>query len=245
MKTGCFSPVRHKRNLLRNLAVSAHAEFVLSIFSGLSSVENNDLTLHQGGDTLKFHNVSYKSRDFESPFYYGARLSYFLPQHSNWGLGVEFFHTKMYLETGDTVQVTGSRGGVPVNDSERIDNTIHSFSISHGLNIVAADAIYRWFLGNPGHDFLGRFQPYVGVGAGAAIPHLESNTTGVLFEEYQLGGPAFLGFTGVNFDIVKHWGIFLEYKFSYALLDDLTIPTGSYEVSPMIHHFIAGVSFKF
>jgi lipid A oxidase len=58
------------------------------------------------------------------------------------------------------------------------------------------------------------FQPYVGAGIGVSIPHLESNTTGMLFEEYQIGGPAFLGYVGVNFDLAKRWGLFVEYKFS-------------------------------
>src|SRR5262245_2427777 len=100
-----------KRRLSRTVALSTaafaatvftpstHAEFVFSIFSGLSMVEDNDLRLHQPGADLTFHNVSYKTKDFKGPLYYGARLSYFLPKHSNWGFGLEFFHSKMYLET--------------------------------------------------------------------------------------------------------------------------------------------------
>lgn len=220
------------------------AEFVFSIFSGVSIVEDNDLRLHQPGGDLTFHDASYKSKDFQNPLYYGARISYFLPKHSNWGFGFEFFHSKMYLETGDTVRVTGDRGGARVDDSEPINNTITAFSISHGLNILAADAIYRWQFGERGHGLASRFQPYLGGGMGVAIPHVESTIGTTSFEQYQLDGPAFVGFAGVNFDLAKHWGLFLEYKFSYVELGNLTVPGGSYEVSPMIHHFIAGVSFK-
>ncbi len=227
------------------LAPAARAEFVLSIFSGASLVEDNDLRLHQPGANLTFHNASYRTQDFESPFYYGARLAYFLPKHSNWGFGLEFFHSKMYLETGDSLQVTGSRAGVDVNDTERVNNTITAFSLSHGLNILAADALYRWQFGEQGRDFISRLQPYVGGGIGVAIPHVESQIQNVSFEEYQLDGPAFLAFVGVNFDLAKHLGLFVEYKFSYVELGNLEVPGGSYEVSPMIHHFIAGLSVKF
>ncbi len=224
---------------------SSRAEFVFSIFSGGSIVEDNDLTLHQPGTDLTFHGASYKSKDLKGPFYYGARLSYFLPEHSHWGFGVEFFHSKMYLDTDATVHVTGTRGGAPVDGSERVDNTVQAFSISHGLNFLTADAIYRFFLDQPGKSFLGRFQPYLGAGIGVAIPHVESSIGNVTFEEYQLDGPAFIGFTGVSFDIVKHWAVFAEYKIGYVELGDLEVPGGSYEVSPLIHHFIGGVSFKF
>src|ERR1051326_6369855 len=104
MKTAfSFSPMEKNKILSRTVAVAglilgafapaAHGEFVFSIFSGLSTVQDNDLTLHQAGGTVKIHDVSYKTRDFESPLYYGGRLSYFLPQQSHWGFGVEFFHT--------------------------------------------------------------------------------------------------------------------------------------------------------
>jgi lipid A oxidase len=230
--------------LISAFAPSARAEFVFSIFSGVSIVEDNDLTLHQPGEDLTFHDVSYKTQDFKGPFYYGARLSYFLPKHSNWGFGLEFFHSKMYLQTDDSVRVTGQRGGANVDQTEKIEGTITAFSISHGLNILAADVIYRWQFGQRGHGVAGRFQPYVGGGIGVAIPHVESTIKTVSFEEYQLDGPAFLGFAGVNFDISKHWGVFAEYKISYVDLGSLDVPGGSYEVSPLIHHFVAGVSFK-
>src|SRR2546425_6554970 len=99
---------------------AAQAEVVASVFGGLTLTEDNDLRLKQSdGTDLTFHNVSYKSRDFESPPYYGVRLAYFLPQHSHWGFGLEFFHAKLYLNTEDTVRVTGTRrAGAPVNDFE-------------------------------------------------------------------------------------------------------------------------------
>src|SRR2546427_9633853 len=129
-------------------AAAAHAEFVASLFSGAALTEDNDLRLKQSdGTDLTFHNVSYEGKDFESPIYYGARLTYFLPEMSHWGFGLEFFHAKLYLNADDTVHVTGARGGGPIDDRERVGDTIEAFNLSHGLNFLTADAVYRWVLG--------------------------------------------------------------------------------------------------
>src|SRR5438552_6967462 len=145
--------------------IDARAELVGSIFGGLTTTENNELRLRQtGGTDLTFHDVSYRSRNYESPPYYGGRLAYFLPDYTHWGFGLEFFHAKMYLNTGDNVRVTGARDGAPVNEVERVGDTIDSFSISHGLNFLTADVIYRRFLGEPGVKLLGHLEPYLGLG---------------------------------------------------------------------------------
>jgi lipid A oxidase len=224
----------------------ADSEVVVSVFTGVALTENNDLRLKQSGATdLTFHNVSYEGRDFETPPYYGVRLSYFLAEHPHWGLGAEFFHAKMYLDTGETVHVTGTRAGAPVNDSERVGDTIQSFNASHGLNFLTLDAIYRWLPGRRGEDFLGRFQPYVGAGAGVAIPHVESMINGMSYGDYQWHGPAIQGFVGTNFDLIRHLSLFVEYKFTYANLDGLSIPGGSIDVTPLTHHLVSGLSFHF
>ena len=226
-------------------ARGARAEFVASLFGGMALTENNDLRLKQSGGTdLKFHDVSYQGKDFQSPLYYGAHLTYFPPQISHWGFGVEFFHAKLYLNTDETVHVTGAREGTRVDDHEPVGDTINAFNISHGLNFLTADVLYRWFLGQRGHDFLGRFQPYAGAGIGVVIPHVESTIGSVHFEQYQWHGPGAQGFVGTNFDLTRHWSMFIEYKLSYADLD-LSIPGGSISLTPWTHHFVTGLSFRF
>src|SRR6266566_5956267 len=138
----------------------AQAELVASLYGGMALTENNDLRLKQSGGTdLTFHDVSYEGKDFKFPLYYGGRLTYFPVQIPHWGFGLEFFHAKLYLNTDETVHVTGSRVDAPVDDHESVSDTIDAFNISHGLNFLTADVIYRWFLGRRGEDFLGRFQP--------------------------------------------------------------------------------------
>jgi len=229
-----------------SFAGTARAELDLTAFTGIALTQDSELDLHQRGDTdLTFHDVSYEGRDFETPPYYGARLLWFPAENSHWGFGAEFFHVKLYADTNEIVHVTGQRDGERVDANEPIDDTIESFSISHGLNFALADLVYRWLPGERGTDFLGRLQPYVGVGGGAVIPHVESNVGGTFHEGYQFHGPGVQALAGVNFDLTRHWGVMFEYKFTYANLDSLDIPGGSIEIMPLTHHLVAGITFRF
>jgi lipid A oxidase len=226
-------------------AASARAEWVVSAFTGSAMTENTDVKLRQPGTDLTFHDASFEGRDFESPFYYGGRVSYFLErEQSSFGFGAEFFHAKAYLNSGDTVHVTGTRGGLSVDDQEPISNSIQQFNNSHGLNYLTADAMYRWVFSNRDKSFIGRLQPYLGAGIGVVIPHVESDVGGLSFQEYQVHGPGVVAFGGLNFDITKHFSIFAEYKFSYSDLDE-PIPGGSISYTPLTHNLIGGFSINF
>jgi lipid A oxidase len=228
------------------IASGARAEVQLSIFTGVALTQDSDIDLHQAGGTdLTFHDVSFEGRDFETPPYYGFRALWFPTDASHWGFGGEFFHMKMYAETDDTVRVTGRRDGVPLNDTETIDQTIQSFSLSHGLNYALGDVVYRWMPGRRGEDFLGHLTPYAGIGLGLAIPHVESEVNGSFHEEYQVHGPGVQGLAGMNVALTRHWGLMFEYKFTYANLDSLDIPGGSIEVTPLNHHLVTGLTFSF
>ncbi len=224
----------------------ARAEVELSIFTGVALSQDSDLRLRQSGDTdLTFRDVSFAGRDFSTPPYYGMRALWFSSENSPWGFGAEFFHMKMYAETDALTHVTGRRNGVRVDGKERIDQTIQSFSLSHGLNYALAEIVYRWQPGRRGEDFLGHLEPYVGGGLGFAIPHVESNVNGRFQEEYQLHGPGVEGLAGVNVNLTRHIGLLFEYKFTYANLNSLDIPGGSIEVTPLTHHLVTGLTFSF
>src|SRR5437867_8487130 len=123
--------------VLLGTGAAARAEFVASVFGGLALTENNDLRLKQSGGTdLTFHDVSYEGKDFQFPLYYGGRLTYFPVQIPHWGFALEFFHAKLYLNTDETVHVTGTRAGARVDDHELVSDTIDAFNISHGLNFL-------------------------------------------------------------------------------------------------------------
>ncbi len=225
---------------------TARAEIDFSLFTGMAFTQNNDVRVQKNdGTDLTFHDVSFKGRDFESPPYYGGRLLWFRDQYSHWGFGGEYFHAKLYANTSQNYLVTGDHAGVAVNNVQPMDRIVQTFSISHGLNLVLGDIVYRWLPGNPGKDFLGRFQPYIGLGLGAAIPHVESRVDNSFHQNYQLRGPGLEAFAGVRFHLIEHLALMFEYKFTYAALENMSIPKGSIEMDPLTHHLVAGLSVDF
>jgi lipid A oxidase len=230
---------------------TAHAEFVLSGLSGFSSAFDSDLNLHENNGTdLTFHDASYHTKDFaEDAPYYGARLTYFLSRESHWGFGLEFLHSKVFLDSDKSLHVTGTRDGSPVNDTESVGDTIADFHCAHGLNYLTADTFYRFFLGQP-DSFIHRVQPYLGAGLGITIPHVVvqlPNEPG--FEDYEFGGLGVQAIAGLSFDITKHIQLFTEYKFTYADLDKLDfsngVTSGTISFDSMANHLVFGASYRF
>jgi opacity protein-like surface antigen len=225
----------------------ACAEFVLSAYGGVADTMDTDVKLSQtGGTDLNFSDVSWSDKSFEGPIYYGLRLNYWFEDFTGWGVCVDFTHAKMYAELGDTVNLTGSRAGVPVAGAELLRNTFQELSFSHGYNLFTFNGMYRWFPKGARDDtFLGRLQPYAGLGLGITVPHVEVETNGDRTEEYQYTGPAFQGFGGINFDVYKKFSLFMEYKLTYSDMDADLTGGGSIEVKPWTNHLIFGLSYRF
>jgi lipid A oxidase len=237
----CSAPIKPRT---RNLSYRASA--------ASADAYDSDLHLHENNGTdLTFHNASYQTKDFtENAPYYGARLTYFLSRESHWGFGLEFLHSKVFLDSGESLHVTGTRDGSPVNDTESVGNTIADFHCAHGVNYLTADTFYRFFLGQP-DNFIHRFQPYLGAGVGITIPHVVvqlANEPG--FEQLRIRRTRHAGHRRLElFDITKHIQLFTEYKFTYADLDKLEFPTASpaapSALDPMANHLVFGVSYRF
>jgi opacity protein-like surface antigen len=229
------------------VAGTAGAEWAVGLYGGKTTTQDSDVDLVQpGGTNLSFGDVSWDDESFESPIYYGIRTTYWTDRSPNLGIGLDLYHIKMIYDRSQTVTVTGTRNGTPVSDSEPLGNTFDNLQFSHGLNIVTLNGLYRWFP-NGGRDdsFMGRIQPYAGVGLGIAVSHVEVATTGTNTEEYQYTGPAFQGDVGVNFDILKNLSAFTGYKLSYTNIDADLNGGGSLETDSWTHHFTIGMSYNF
>ena len=222
----------------------ARAEIVLGAYGGLATSFDGDVTLEQpGGTDLTLDDVSWSDRSFESPIYYGLRLTYW--GTSGWGGALDYTHAKLYADLDDTVDVSGSRAGTPVAGSERVGDTFDALSFSHGHNMLTLNLMYRWGAIGAKGGFLDRLRPYAGVGAGVAIPHVEVIVDGSQTDEYQLAGPAVQGLAGIDFSITERVSLFTEYKLSYAHIEADLAGGGTITVDPITNHFVLGVSFKF
>lgn len=221
-------------------------ELQIAGYTGDAITPDKDLRLRSpGGTDLTFHNAKFESKSFELPPYWGIRGTYFLPKNPRWGFAIDYTHAKLYMDEDQIVNVSGTRNGVPVNGSQPIRNDIDGFELTNGLNYLTANVVHRWFPRcQRDCSFVGRLQPYVGLGAGIAIPHVETTINGTRVHEYQEVGPTVGGFVGTHVDLSQAFGAFLEYKVNYGKLD-IDVGGGSrLELEPWTHALNVGLTLK-
>ncbi len=142
--------------------------------------------------------AGWKGKPFVMPPYWGVRYTRWL--NDDWGWAVDFTHSKAYAD-----DITLASSGFSV------------LEFTDGINVLTLNGLRRF--GNAG-----KWTPYVGLGAGISIPHVEvTPTTGIDTFEYQYGGLAFQAMVGVDYAFNDKWSVFGEYKMNYVMLDvDLT-----------------------
>jgi lipid A oxidase len=222
--------------------LSAQAEWMVSLYGGIAHTLASNVTLQESGNThLAFHEVPWDDDSFKEPQYFGLRLTYWLDRQSPWGLAVDFAHAKMIAELDERVSVTGSREGKFVNATEALGDSFLKLEFSHGHNLLTANILYRWFArSHPPR--LGRLQPYVGLGAGVAIPHVEVGIGLFSTGDYQFAGPGLQALAGLNVNLMKSLSVFAEVRLSYAHLDVDLQGGGSLETDAWTYHFNIGLS---
>lgn len=144
-------------------------------------------TIHDSG--LGDATVGWRGKSFAMPPYWGARAT--LWRNARSGFGIEINHAKAYADTP-------SAYGYDV------------LEMTDGLNVVTANLWRRWRSDS-------RWTPYVGAGAGVAVPHVEvQRRGGPLTFEYQLTGPAVQWVAGASWDINAKWSVFGEDKGTWS-----------------------------
>lgn len=221
--------------------LSVQAEWMVSLYGGIARTLASDVTLELGDTHLTFHDVSWDDESFKEPQYFGLRLTYWFDRHSPWGLAVDFAHAKMITDLDEEVAVTGIRGGKLVNAREALGDSFLKLEFSHGLNLLTANVLYRWLVQSrsPG---LNRLQPYVGLGAGAAFPHVEVGLGPFSTGDFQFAGPALQGLAGLHVNLMKYLSVFAEVRLSYSHLNVDLQGGGSLETDAWTYHFNIGLS---
>ncbi len=189
--------------------------------------------------------------------YYSYRFIHFLKSNPNIGIGIEFIHLKVFLEDMDqNLNMIGVLKGEDVNRTARIGDYITMFNVSHGVNHLGLHLTYRWMLDKTEKIQDGRFQPYVNISAGPAIPHLEMDMvedgiTRRVAYSYQAGLKNW-GFGvggGIRYKPWNRLGFYLEYKFTHSHLYDMYLDdlkkTSNVGMSFSVHHLQWGLSFMF
>ena len=155
--------------LLLAFPTPARAQWVIAAYFGAATTGNSALTFSQpaSNTTTRFDSIAYEGQSFHSPPYYGYRVAYF-PRSPGWfGVEAELVHLKVFTQ-------------LPAGA------LLERFSISHGQNMLVANAVVRHAFGEGGDYRAARLLALARVGAGPTIPHVESTVAGVADERYHM-----------------------------------------------------------
>jgi Outer membrane protein beta-barrel domain len=202
---------------------SASADWMIGGYFGASWTAPTTLTLtREGSSPITLSDIHFRSRSFESPPYYGYRVSWYPSSTSRAGLEAELTHLKVYAP--DALAIVTPNG-------EFI--AIERFSISHGLNLLLGNLVLR-------HPVSGRWRLTARLGAGVAIPHGESRIAGVDQEQYEISGLALQGAAGPEFRLSKRIRAFAEYKLTTAA-PTVSVDRGNIKGRYTSQHLAAGL----
>ncbi|MFB2549567.1 outer membrane protein [Ensifer soli] len=181
--------------MLTLTATEASAGMDVSIYGGVQGAPHSTVTTSDGTDFT----AGWEGKSFAAPPYYGGRATWWLDDLDipGWGVSLEFSHAKVYADEETFAKTPGWS----------------VLEFTDGLNLVTINGLYR--LESPGRAWT----PYVGLGAGLNIPHVEvTRPSGKTFE-YQVGGATLQAEAGIAYQFAEHWSVFTEYKGNYSFVN--------------------------
>lgn len=168
--------------------------------------------------TLGNDRVTWRGEPFTIPPYYGLRAAWW--QSESYGYGMSFTHAKAFA-----------------NDPAR--HGYDELNFSHGLNFLTVDVWHRL-------ESRGDLTPYVGLGLGVVVPHVEVTPMGQASTVgYQVGGPSVSLVLGMTRPVTDRWSVFTEFMVNYSdVRADLT--TGDRIRTDFVTHAVnIGLSYRF
>lgn len=198
------------------------AETELSVYTGWQTSPHSRVSGDFPGTGAAYDAlIGWDGKSFAMPPYYGVRGTWW--QSQSLGFGLEFTHAKVYAP-----------------DDERNVLGFDRLEFTDGLNILTANAMYRW------DDAWSSLTPYVGAGIGIAIPHVDVETAGGLKTfGYQYTGPAGRLIAGVSYDLNERYAIFGEYQFTYSSNSADLDGGGTLNTDIISNALNIGLSFRF
>lgn len=209
-----------ERPLEATVAPASTGGFEFSVYGGYQTSPHSDVDVSDGPDFT----AEWDGKSFASPPYWGVRGTYWFDggQLSNLGISLDFTHAKVYADDDTLTEAGWDR-----------------FEMTDGINLLTVNALYRFPIEGS------RFTPYVGVGAGINVPHIEVTRPSGTTAEYQLGGATLQAQAGVKFDITDRWAAFVEYKGNYSWID-VDIDNGASLKTELFTNAVnVGISLKF
>ena len=201
-------------------------ETLLAIYGGAPWYYRSGVRIERpDGTDVRLKGVGWDGDALYFPIDGGARS---VSWHGRFGHMVDFLHNKAIARLGkgahgrkikdgviETVEAEGTWKGEPAPKRIKLTDILERMEFTHGHNMLFATAMMKLASWNP------RVTPYIGLGAGVAVPHVEVWFQGEGEEprtnEYQYAGPAAQFVAGLELRSGK-MSYFVEYKFSFAWL---------------------------
>jgi len=177
------------------------ANFDVSLYGGFnkaahSSVTFSNASISYGIEDGKYSVNGWDGESFESPIYYGYRLSVNGLEDTDLEFAVDFNHSKV--------------------KAKNLPGNLERLEFTDGINTLTLLALYKidsLVVKNTELD------PYVGVGIGIAYPHVDvegaAGTEGKTYD-YQRTGPAYQVMAGLRYYLAESWKTFAEYRITYT-----------------------------
>lgn len=230
--------------LLLASCAPARADWTIAAFLGAAATRNSTLRIIQpaSGTNLRFEPIDYRSESFTPPVYYGYRVGWIPPQLLVFAIEAEFIHLKAFADTSAVVSARGLDQDVFVNRQQRLDDTVQRFSVSHGVNFVLVNLVWRIELDRgPGEP---RAALAIRGGFGVTVPHGESTIRGVSQEQYELGRYGSQAGVGLEIRLMKGLHAIGEYKLTRTN-QQVSVSGGEAQTLLRTNHLVFGAGYRF
>lgn len=202
-------------------------ETVASAYLSAPYYYRSDLHLKRpNGTDLTLKKMGWDGDAFYFPIDGGARV---IRWAGSVGMMIDFMHNKAISRLGkgahgrkikngivEDVETTGTLNGKPAPSPLHLTDLLERLEFTHGHNVLLLSGLVRLPPLTP------KIRPYLGVGFGVAVPHVETWFVGEPPEkrtnEYQYAGPAFQILAGLELRIGRG-SYYMEYKFVWSAIE--------------------------
>jgi hypothetical protein len=220
----------------------ASGEWVVAGYLGAAQTHDTTVFIEQPGISLRFEDLPFSGRSFQSPVYYGYRAGAFITRR--FGLEGEFVHLKVYGELDEPVGITGRVQRRQIAEVAPMRAYADQFEVSHGLNLVFGNLVFRQPVLDAEPSGQGTLVVVVRAGAGFTVPRPSTTILGAASGQYELGPVAIQAAAGMEVRIWRGLHVVGEYKFTYTP-SRFSVAAGEAEMQVRSHHVIAGLAVHF
>jgi len=176
---------------------------------------------------------------------YNYRLGYFFNEKQDWGIELNFDHTKYVVEQGYNVIVSGTLHGRSVDTAVYLSNATLRYQLNNGANFFLINLVKKFtFIHTPKKRIV--ICGLLKAGVGPVVPHVDNTIFGNdNHRHFQLGGWN----TGVEgtVRVIFFQYAYLEYcnKLDYARYSGLEIYDGTAHQNFGTYENILNIGFTF